>query len=638
MARWLIPAMGALLVGLAWLVTGWLPGAYSADLARPADPNANGWSLSRSCAPCHPGHHASWARTFHRTMTQDATPRSVVGAFDGQEVTLWGVTARPVQRAGRFFIEYLDGPGGKAAKSLEVRRTVGSRRYQQYLTPDPGPGGENWLRLPLLWHIDERRWIHLNGAFLDPDDVPYDQHLATWNQNCIFCHNTGPRPGALNLAELDQRLARGERVNPDFDVRFASTVSELGIGCESCHGPGSEHAARNRSPLRRYALHAGGTADATIVHPSRLSKERSVQLCGQCHGARVPHPDAAIRDWLTHGPPYRAGDDLLQSVRPITQDTRLAGAAEPESYRLRFWGDGTPRLTAYEMQGVTQSACYQKGELRCDSCHSMHGGDVHGQIEPRMRTNAACTGCHPAIGNDVAAHTRHQADGPGSSCYACHMPHMVFGVLTIHRSHRLEIPDPARNAGLGRPDACTSCHLDQSIGWAAAAMQRLFGARFAAAAPRRELLPDLPEVLMALLSGDPVQRAVAAERMGRGDTGTSAARRVFLVPFLLTGLLDDYPAVRWFARQSLLRLGAELTQPGPELPFLDQVRAFDYIGGADARREHSVRLLRAWRDMPKGGLPAFPAGLPLGPDLLPIREQIDKLWALQASKAIRIGE
>ena len=186
MARGLYLAIGVVLVGAAWLLASWLPAHYASDLGRTPRPGPDDWARSAACRPCHPEHHASWSRTFHRTMTQAATPDSVVGAFDGQDGTLWGVTARPVRRGDRFFLEYLAGPGGQVQKSLEIRRTVGSRRYQQYLTPDAGPGGENWLRLPLLWHIGEQRWIHLNGAFLDPDDVPFDQHLATWNQNCIF--------------------------------------------------------------------------------------------------------------------------------------------------------------------------------------------------------------------------------------------------------------------------------------------------------------------------------------------------------------------------------------------------------------------------------------------------------------------
>src|SRR5688572_13295863 len=33
---------------------------------------------SNACRACHPSEHASFTRTFHRTMTQDATPKTVL--------------------------------------------------------------------------------------------------------------------------------------------------------------------------------------------------------------------------------------------------------------------------------------------------------------------------------------------------------------------------------------------------------------------------------------------------------------------------------------------------------------------------------------------------------------------------------
>ncbi len=48
-------------------------------------------------------------------------------------------------------------------------------------------------------------------------------------------------------------------------------LGEMGIGCESCHGPGLEHAEANADPLRRYVLHLDGKSDSTMVNPGRLS-------------------------------------------------------------------------------------------------------------------------------------------------------------------------------------------------------------------------------------------------------------------------------------------------------------------------------------------------------------------------------
>lgn len=43
----------------------------------------NAFVGSNTCLSCHADHHASWKRTYHRTMTQEASPQSVQGHFDG---------------------------------------------------------------------------------------------------------------------------------------------------------------------------------------------------------------------------------------------------------------------------------------------------------------------------------------------------------------------------------------------------------------------------------------------------------------------------------------------------------------------------------------------------------------------------
>ena len=620
-------------VGLAYVDQ-----AYRAKLSAPFEQRLSGWSSSNSCRTCHPEHHASWARTFHRTMTQEATEASVLGAFDGREVTYWGVTARPVERLGKYFVEYLEGPGGRVARTIPVLRTVGSRRYQQYLTQDPQSAGENYYRIPLLWHIGESRWLHLNGAFLGHDDTPYNQHLALWNQNCIFCHNTGAVPGATNLDELVERQRGGEPVSPEWDVRYASEVSELGVACESCHGPAREHARRNRDPLRRYALHLRDQADPTVVNPARLDADLGSQVCGQCHGGRIPKEEKAIMDWLVDGHPYRPGENLEDYVDLILRDTPPPGGLPGDDlFSLRFWEDGTPRLTAYEYQGLLMSPCYAGGELSCGSCHTMHAGDIHGQITEEKRSNAACTVCHIEIGRDVPAHTRHAPQSSGSLCYECHMPRLVYGILEIHRSHRIETPDPSRDSAAARPNACTSCHLNRSPSWAAEVMREWWGDSFASPEQRRDSASvDMPDFLRQLHAGDPVQRAIAAKLAGRADTPLRPSERLSIAAHLLLGLRDEYPAVRWFARSSLLKLCEELDELPNELE--SAISSFDYIATPAERLAATETLRRLWNQTPKEGSRAPPEGFLLDVKWSPVGDRIDELLRLRSSKVIRIGE
>ncbi len=634
-------AVYASAVGLAgWRVTS----GYEDDFRTPFPHREAPWVTSEACRSCHPDHHASWERTFHRTMTQEASAASVVGAFDGRVVTFWGIRARPVERNGRFLIEYLGpeadtGEGGdEVQRTLEIARTVGSRRYQQYLVQDPEGRADNYYRIPLLWHIEEERWIHLNGAFLGPDDPNYDKHVALWNDNCIFCHNTGPVPGLDNYDELVERRTSGEAVDISSHGQFRSEVTELGIACESCHGPAGEHAERNRDPLRRYALHFTNKDDPTIVHPAKLDGERSVAVCGQCHGQRMPKTNAGIVDWMRTGPTYRAGEDLSEAVRLVWRDTPPP-VPESDGFALRFWKDGTPRLTAYEYQGILSSPCYQRGELTCLSCHSMHGGDVFGQLAPEKRTNQACLQCHGEIARDISAHTHHELGSSGSSCYECHMPKAVYGILAIHRSHRIENPDIARDTATDRPNACTSCHLDRSPVWVAERTSEWWGGDLAALARTTSEAPvSMSGWLAGLHAGDPVQRAVAAEASARVDTPLSPRERVFIVPHLLLALFDTYPAVRWFARRSLEDLSRELATAGIDLGLADGADAFDYLADVSEREEAVKGLMRLFRENLPGDLTPPPEGTLLNERFEPDMDEILRLMRMQSTKVIQIGE
>lgn len=630
-------ALASLLIPLAASASPW-PWESIPKEAEDFVQRESAWATSTRCQTCHQDHYATWHRTYHRTMTQEASATSVAGRFDGRPVTQWGVSVRPTIRRGRYYFEYLDALGN-TTRSYEVKRTVGSHRYQQYLTQLP-EAGNNYFRLHLLWHIGEQRWVHLNAAFLGPDEQAFDEPVATWNHNCIFCHNTGPQPNITNQGELSEAVRRGEAVDVESEARYDSRVAELGIACEACHGPGDEHAARNRNPFRRYFLHLTGEDDPTIVNPGKLDHRASTQICGQCHGQRVPRTER-INEWITTGPSYRPGESLHDHVNVVWSDSVPPRGASQELFKLRFWGDGTPRLSAYELQGTLQSACFQDGEAGCISCHTAHGGDPEGML-PRLEDgNELCTQCHQSLARDVSAHTRHEPGGPGSSCVACHMPKIVYGVMAIHRSHRIEIPSPASDAASGRPNVCTACHLDRTVRWAAETLTALWGIEEGLPAARRDGAPlEVIDAVAQLWAGDPVQRGVLAYLAGRRDSPLEAPERAFLVPHLLGLLSHNYPSARRFARDSLVTLEQDLREAGLELEFGTDLTEFDYTGSLDQRTPFIDRLWQQWLALPKSELPPPPPGSLLGADYLPLDAPLRALMRLgeQNTRQVHIGE
>ena len=165
-----------------------------------------------------------------------------------------------------------------------------------------------------------------------------------------------------------------------------------------------------------------------------------------------------------------------------------------------------------------------------------------------------CTQCHETLGDprQQAAHARHAAGPEVPSCVDCHMPQArVRRARCASRSHRIELPAPARAAEAERPDACTLCHVDKTRAWAVRAHQRLWGSAKSEAAGASED-DGFSEVEQRLLAGDPIERALAADALGRPCEGEAQRRRVALLLDVMEH--DPYPAIRHFAQRSARRL------------------------------------------------------------------------------------
>ena len=529
-ALWLFgPAIAWGLAAVAGLtITARDPAAWAE-----VDRAAAGLAGSSSCMTCHPAQVASWRQTYHRTMTQPARGAVVLAPFAGESIEHMGFRATMTRSgAGAPHVRVEPVDGGQPLLDTDVALTVGSHRYQQYVARlDRGGGpGEMW-RLPVAWHPGTARWIPMNAAFLEPEGQRGDaddflRHLGRWNDNCIMCHNTEPVPGLSDMSET-----------------FASRVGEFGIACEACHGPAGAHLQRQADPARRLL---GGDGDPAIAHPGRLAPREESGLCGRCHGNRIAADVAAV---LRDGDRFLPGTDLAAVSRPIWADSHVGGSEETP-FAPRFWPDGTPRLSAYEYQGLLQSPCYQNGEqggLGCNHCHDMHGDEPDMQVRTGRKGQAACDGCHTL---DPA----HGGHGAAVACQDCHMPRITYGLLEGMISHRISNPDPA--AWVGRhdqPDACTQCHVDRSRAWAASQMATL---GFAAGSAPAES-PDeawASRVILDLYGGDPVQRVLAAHALTRPGVPVPVSTRM---PWLVDALEDGYPAVRFMVWRALVDLAGQ---------------------------------------------------------------------------------
>jgi predicted CXXCH cytochrome family protein len=261
--------------------------------------------------------------------------------------------------------------------------------------------------LPLGWYAEKGGYWGMNPGYDRPD---YAGSVRPIYYECMFCHNGYPKIPTGAHRDVEQ-------------MTYATPLPE-GIDCQRCHGPGQKHVD---------SASAGASAEivrAAIVNPARLSGEREMETCLQCHletsNEKLPH-EVMRFDRLPFsyvpGQPL-AGYQLAFDRAPgANKDFEVA----QQGYRLR------------ESQCFLQSA----GKLRCTSCHNPH--DIpHGE-QATMHYNGVCLSCHAAgASNPMARQASHNAE---ANCVSCHMPKRRTddGIHIVMTDHRIARRPPAGN-------------------------------------------------------------------------------------------------------------------------------------------------------------------------------------------------
>ncbi|HTL56990.1 MAG TPA: multiheme c-type cytochrome [Candidatus Limnocylindrales bacterium] len=523
-----------------------IPRTNAADLASltnslPKQGGPVGYVGSAECKECHAKQYESWWRSHHRQMTQAMNTNTVQAQFEGVVMESGGARFTLHQSENLFWVDIQGIAELKAAQltngpppipnRIPMEMVTGSHHFQVFWIPTGH--GNRQVGFPFTWLVAEKRWCLRNDHFIrDPDTEPRPEQ---WNLICIRCHTTGARPMPITEKKI-----------------FDTHVTELGIACEACHGPGQTHVASERKHKREGTESNSSPGD--IIQPAHLDHVRSSQVCGFCHSMKWFEETPS---WKQNGFTYRPGDDL-EKTTPIIRPGKLAEepwlkdvlAKHPDILKDFFWPDGMIRVTGREFNGLIESACYQKGELACVSCHSMHKSDPDKQVKEGMSGNQACLACHPQYEKNLAEHTHHAADSSGSLCYNCHMSYTSYGLLRGIRSHQITSPTVVSALKSGRPTACNQCHLDKTLKWASEQLSNWY----------KQPMPELSEedgkvsaMVKLLLSGDTGQRALAAFSFGWEPALAASGKdwEAALLPGLLT---DRYAALRFIAHRSLTHL------------------------------------------------------------------------------------
>jgi predicted CXXCH cytochrome family protein len=438
---------------------------------------------SKTCGGCHAAEYHEWLGSHHQLAMQPATAGTVLGDFDRAKFRSDDGVTTKFFRDGDQFMVRTDGPDGKL-HDYPVKYTFGVYPLQQYLIPlsrgrlqaftvawDSRPakeGGQRWFALYPGSGSEPKSALHWTA----PDQ--------TWNYSCADCHSTDLR----------------KHYNPKTRT-YKTAWAEVSVGCEACHGPGSNHVAWAKKPKGHPELaaneglavtfdgdkKAGWTHDPKtgLVRRSRpRTSEREIQTCAGCHSLRTQ-----IHEDTVHGQPL--GDNYR--VELLT----------PQYY----FPDGQIKGEVYEYGSFIQSRMFHAG-VTCTDCHNPHTATL------RAKGNRLCTSCHLPAKYDTARHTHHPAGSAGAQCVACHMPTRTYMRIDRRRDHSIRVPRPDLSVALGTPNACNACHNDKSSQWAAREIKKWFG-------PKRIGFQGFARTLEAGRSGAPSAHKLLAKLVNNHD-------------------------------------------------------------------------------------------------------------------------
>ncbi len=466
---------------------------------------------SKSCKECHRAAYDQWKQSHHGLAERPVSPQKEGDAFRPAHTVKHGTQTSQI-RATNDTYQIIANAAEDKKRSFTVERVIGTEPLKQFLVPI---GDGRYQATELAVDSKTGEWFNVFG---DEDRRPeewghWTNRGMNWNSMCATCHNTRLR----------------KHYNAESD-RYSTTMAEMGVSCESCHGPMADHVDWQRD-------YPDQQDDPTLPNHS---PKITMDACGACHSRRSEltgdfHPGEA---YLNH----------YSLVIPDESDT--------------YYPDGQVNGENYVFTSFLSSKMHTAG-VTCMDCHEPHSAELITQ------GNALCMRCHsgqrqdsPEI--DPASHSHHKPGTAGGKCVDCHMPETVYMQRDPRRDHGFTIPDPLLTKQYGVPNACNRCHEDESTKWALKHVQDWYGdsmdrhtrERATWVAEAREGNADVVDDLlkMATEESNPIWRAVGTHLLqrwsGRSEVTTTLRKQTE----------DPSPFVRGAAAESLDPLAQQPNQ------------------------------------------------------------------------------
>jgi predicted CXXCH cytochrome family protein len=365
------------------------------------------YANSSECAACHRAIADTYARTGMGRSFRAV--RSALPEFQGQTFRHEASDQYFVASGGGnkpYLRRYQKAADGSVLNLLEKTAdyVIGSGAHAEtYLHRTPAG---NLIELPLTWYSEQGGSWKMSPAYDRPDHPGFSRRIT---YRCMFCHNAYP--------EVPPRADEWD------GTVFTGSLPE-GIDCQRCHGPGRAHiqAVQQAQPLDKVR--------ASIINPARLSRDRQIEVCMQCHLETTSSPLPAARLRASRGVfSYRPGEPLENYALHFDH---APGAGHDDKFEIVS--------AAYRLR---QSKCFQKGgALTCTTCHDPHQPSRGAAAVERY--TRACKSCHQETIEARAREGRHPA---AVECISCHMPRrrpsdVIHAEMTDHQIRARPVSPP----------------------------------------------------------------------------------------------------------------------------------------------------------------------------------------------------
>lgn len=392
---------------------------------------------SPSCKECHETAYAGWEHSNHGLAEREYRKDMDEKAFSPKQTLVHG------NQTSETFLD-ADGLAKVLTVGLDnkrhvypVTRIIGNDPLRQFLIPAPG-GRLQTCDVSYDPHKNELFDVYGDEERLPGDWGSWTGQGMNWNAMCAACHNTRLR----------------KNYEPQTNS-YHTSMAEMSVGCEACHGPMKDHVEWQKKPPPGYSkedLDANkklGIHDPTV---KRQTRDQMMETCAACHSRR-----GEITGDLIPGESYFDHFSLT-----VVDDTDI------------YHPDGQVRDENYVFAAFYASRMHHVG-VRCGDCHEPHSN------KRLIPGNLLCMRCHaggtepPATVIDPATHSPCTPGSTGHDCTSCHMPQTTYMQRHPRRDHGFTIPDPLLTKEFGVPNACNRCHTDKDTDWALEKTDQWYG-------------------------------------------------------------------------------------------------------------------------------------------------------------------